>query len=195
MWMCSLGQRSSRLSPRIQTFHSRSPRREHARVQRARDCLKATDASSLSYEELSRRTSTQRETSGARHHDRDYDVIRRWAERRKAEPATGEATASGPATIDVNDGGARIRCNCPGAATISSYHLGRLVRQLRPTRFAVVYEEEVDLHANAHSGRRARGGPGGDREDWFEADCQPGGPKGAVLARYRIIKRATEVGA
>ena len=36
---------------------------------------------------------------------RDHDVVRRWAARHNAEPATGEATASGPATIHVTDGG------------------------------------------------------------------------------------------
>jgi hypothetical protein len=45
---------------------------------------------------------------------RDHDVIRRWAARRQAEPATGEATASGPATADIRDGGAGIRFNFPG---------------------------------------------------------------------------------
>jgi hypothetical protein len=45
---------------------------------------------------------------------RDHQVIRQWAARRQAEPATGEATASGPATIDVKDGGAGIRFNFPG---------------------------------------------------------------------------------
>ena len=46
---------------------------------------------------------------------RDHEVIRRWAEQRQAEPATGEATNSGPATFKVNDGGAGIRFNFPGA--------------------------------------------------------------------------------
>jgi hypothetical protein len=45
---------------------------------------------------------------------RDHDAIRRWAEDRRAEPATGEATRSGPATVTVNDGGAGIRFNFPG---------------------------------------------------------------------------------
>jgi hypothetical protein len=40
---------------------------------------------------------------------RDHEMIRRWAARHHAEPATGEATASGPATVDLNDGGAGIR--------------------------------------------------------------------------------------
>jgi hypothetical protein len=44
---------------------------------------------------------------------RDHDVIRRWATARSAEPATGEATSTGPATVDVKDGGAGIRFNFP----------------------------------------------------------------------------------
>jgi hypothetical protein len=47
---------------------------------------------------------------------REHDVIRQWAEARHAEPATGEATPSGPHTVHVNDGGAGIRFNFPGAA-------------------------------------------------------------------------------
>jgi hypothetical protein len=48
---------------------------------------------------------------------RDHDVIREWATKRHAAPATGEATASGPATIDVKDGGAGVRFNFPGTGT------------------------------------------------------------------------------
>ena len=47
---------------------------------------------------------------------REHDVIRQWADTRRAEPATGEATPSGPRTVHVNDGGAGIRFNFPGAA-------------------------------------------------------------------------------
>ena len=47
---------------------------------------------------------------------RDKQLIREWAARHRAEPATGEATPSGPATIHVNDGGAGIRFNFPAAA-------------------------------------------------------------------------------
>jgi hypothetical protein len=47
---------------------------------------------------------------------RDHDLIRRWAAERHAEPATGEATSSGPATFKVNDGGAGIRFNFPGVS-------------------------------------------------------------------------------
>ena len=48
---------------------------------------------------------------------RDHDVIREWAVKRQALPATGEATASGPATVDVKDGGAGVRFNFPGVGT------------------------------------------------------------------------------
>jgi hypothetical protein len=47
---------------------------------------------------------------------RDHDVIKRWATERQAEPATGEATSSGPATVNVKDGGAGIRLNFPGVS-------------------------------------------------------------------------------
>jgi hypothetical protein len=44
----------------------------------------------------------------------DPELIRRWAQRRGAEPATGEASSSGPATVAVHDGDAGIRFNFPG---------------------------------------------------------------------------------
>jgi hypothetical protein len=46
---------------------------------------------------------------------RDHELIRRWASQRHAEPATGERTASGASTIEVDDGGAGIRFNFPAA--------------------------------------------------------------------------------
>ena len=46
---------------------------------------------------------------------RDHELIKQWATERHATPATGEATGSGPATFKVNDGGAGIRFNFPGA--------------------------------------------------------------------------------
>ena len=49
---------------------------------------------------------------------RDQALIREWARRRGAEPATGENTQSGDgaAAIDVKDGDAGIRFNFPGFA-------------------------------------------------------------------------------
>ena len=51
---------------------------------------------------------------------RDHEVIKRWAAQRQAEPATGEATSSGPATVNVTDGGAGVRFNFPGAGLFRS---------------------------------------------------------------------------
>ena len=48
---------------------------------------------------------------------RDHDVIREWAAKRKAVTATRETTASGPATVDVQDGGAGVRFNFPGTGS------------------------------------------------------------------------------
>lgn len=56
--------------------------------------------------------------SGAGHlvGTRESTLVRAWADHQGAEPATGEATASGPATIDVNDQGTGLRFNFPGAS-------------------------------------------------------------------------------
>ena len=48
---------------------------------------------------------------------RDHELIKQWAEKRQATPATGEETGSGPATFHVNDGGAGIRFNFPGVGS------------------------------------------------------------------------------
>ncbi len=46
---------------------------------------------------------------------RDHELIREWARGLGAEPATGEATSSGPATaLKVVDGGTGLRFNFPG---------------------------------------------------------------------------------
>jgi hypothetical protein len=48
---------------------------------------------------------------------RDRSLIQQWAVEHGAEPATGEASASGPATpLAVNDGDAGLRFNFPGHA-------------------------------------------------------------------------------
>ena len=48
---------------------------------------------------------------------RDQEVIREWARSVGAEPATGEATASGPAsTMKVVDGGTGLRFNFPAVS-------------------------------------------------------------------------------
>ena len=48
---------------------------------------------------------------------RDEEVIRDWARRAQAEPATDEATRSGPAsTLQVADGGTGLRFNFPSVS-------------------------------------------------------------------------------
>lgn len=48
---------------------------------------------------------------------RDHAVIRMWAAERQAQPATGEATESGPSSdLHVVDGGTGLRFNFPGTA-------------------------------------------------------------------------------
>jgi hypothetical protein len=54
----------------------------------------------------------------------DQQLIREWAEQHNAEPATGEATQSGPATIDVQDGGVGIRFNFPAVGRFRTDLLG-----------------------------------------------------------------------
>jgi hypothetical protein len=47
---------------------------------------------------------------------RDAALIRAWAAHHGAEPATGEQTESGPATLHVNDQGTGLRFNFPAAS-------------------------------------------------------------------------------
>jgi len=47
---------------------------------------------------------------------RDPGLIRAWADHHGAQPATGEETASGPATLAVNDQGTGLRFNFPAAS-------------------------------------------------------------------------------
>ena len=73
---------------------------------------------------------------------RDHDVIRRWAEQRHAEPATGEATRSGPATHKVNDGGAGIRFNFPGVGLFRPITWDEWLTNFDIHQCAFVYENE-----------------------------------------------------
>jgi hypothetical protein len=73
---------------------------------------------------------------------RDHEAIRRWAERCGAEPATGQATASGPAMVDVNDGGACIRFNFPGAAPFRPIPWVEWFDEFERDRLVFVFEEQ-----------------------------------------------------
>jgi len=155
--------------------------------------MKNSDSSSPQYEEFSHQVSKPRGPTGARAMlTQDHDVIRRWAERRAAEPATGEATASGPATVQVNDGGAGIRFNFPALHRFRPISWDEWFEHFDRHDLQFVYEEEVADRAYALW--QARGGePGRDQEDWFEAEGQLRGPTGTALGRYRIIKTGTEI--
>jgi hypothetical protein len=115
------------------------------------------------------------------------EVIRAWAARHQAEPATGEATASGPATTRVTDGGSGLRFNFPGFARFRPITWDEWFDHLDRHGLALVYEEEVADRAYALS--QARGGePGHDRDDWFEAERQLGRTTPGPSGRYRIVK-------
>ena len=119
---------------------------------------------------------------------RDHDVIRAWAERHSAEPATGEATASGPATIDVHDGGVGIRFNFPGVGRFRPVSWDEWFEHFDRHRLVFVCEEEVADRAYAIW--QARGGEHGyDREDWFEAERQLRDIPGGRGARYWLVQQ------
>jgi DUF2934 family protein len=125
---------------------------------------------------------------------KDKEVIRQWAARHRAEPATGEATASGPATVDVNDGGAGIRFNFPASGRFRPISWEEWFDNFDRNRLIFVYEENVADRAYELWQRRG-GAPGNDQEDWFEAERQLGGRKeGPVPAnpKYRLVTSAEE---
>jgi len=118
---------------------------------------------------------------------RDHDVIRRWAARHHAEPGTGEATASGPATVHLHDEGAGIRFNFPGAGRFRPISWDEWFENFDRHQLTFVYEEETP--DRAYAVWQARGaGHGHDRDDWFEAERQLAGPTGRPMGRYRLLK-------
>lgn len=73
----------------------------------------------------------------------DHELIRKWAVRREAEPATGEATQSGHATVDVHDGGAGIRFNFPAAARFRPITWDEWFEHFVQHDLMFVYEHDV----------------------------------------------------
>jgi hypothetical protein len=73
----------------------------------------------------------------------DHQLIREWADRHSAEPATGEATSSGPATIDVHDNGAGIRFNFPAASRFRPISWDEWFDNLHRHELLFVYERDV----------------------------------------------------
>jgi hypothetical protein len=73
----------------------------------------------------------------------DREAIRRWAAERRADPATGEATRSGPATRDVQDGGTGLRFNFPGAALFRPIGWDEWFENFQARGLLFVYERET----------------------------------------------------
>ena len=117
---------------------------------------------------------------------KDHDVIRQWADRHSAEPATGESTASGSATVHVVDGGAGIRFNFPGFSRFRTITWTEWFDNFDRHQLTFVYEEDVP--DRAYDFWQARGGGDGhDREDWLQAE-QELGTAAFSGARYRLVK-------
>jgi hypothetical protein len=74
----------------------------------------------------------------------DHELIRQWAARHKAEPATGEATTSGPATVDVRDGGTGIRFNFPAAARFRPISWDEWFQNFERYDLMFVYDRHVE---------------------------------------------------
>jgi hypothetical protein len=117
---------------------------------------------------------------------RDHDLIRQWAERHNAEPATGEATSSGPATIRVADGGAGIRFNFPGYARFRPITWAEWLENFDRHQLTFVFEEEIADRAYEYWQARG-GGDGHDRDDWFQAEQELGSARRTGGARYRLV--------
>lgn len=73
----------------------------------------------------------------------DLELIRQWATRHSAEPATGEATESGPATVDVQDGGAGIRFNFPAVGRFREITWDEWFQNFTKYNLMFVYETDV----------------------------------------------------
>jgi len=84
------------------------------------------------------------ETSGTTLKTRDHDVIRKWASRRGAEPATGEATASGHATVAIADTGAGVRFNFPGVGPFRPISWDEWFANFDQHQLSFVYEDAAD---------------------------------------------------
>lgn len=71
---------------------------------------------------------------------RDPSLVQAWAEYHGAEPGTGEATASGPATIAVNDQGSGLRFNFPGASRFRTLTWDEWMAHFHEAQLVFVFE-------------------------------------------------------
>ena len=93
---------------------------------------------------------------------RDHEVIMRWAAKRHAEPATGEATRSGPASRSVQDGGAGIRFNFPGTGLFRPIAWDEWFENFDRHQLAFVYDNESGAGAPSNRYRLVK------MDDWKE---------------------------
>jgi hypothetical protein len=121
---------------------------------------------------------------------RDHEAIRRWGARHRAEPATGEATVSGPATLHVRDGGAGIRLNFPGAGRFRPITWDEWFENFERHHLTFVYEEEIADRAYAVWEARG-GGHGQDRDDWLEAERQMLASGARPMSWYHLMNVET----
>ena len=80
---------------------------------------------------------------------RDHAVIRDWAAKRQAVPATGEATATGPATVNVKDGGAGVRFNFPGVGSYRPIEWEEWFENFDRHDCAFVYDNDASTPASS----------------------------------------------
>ena len=138
-------------------------------------------------------TSAKERTGGSRLRalaTKDHNLIRRWAERHTAEPATGERTPSGPATLHVIDGGAGIRFNFPGFSRFRPISWEEWFENFDRHQLTFVFEQEVVDRAYEYWQGRG-GGDGHALEDWLQAE-QELGPEARSGGRYRLMRDADE---
>lgn len=89
------------------------------------------------------RDSAAQQQPGAVMATEDPAVIREWADFHGAEPATGQATSSGPGVVDVNDGDAGIRFNFPGVARFRPISWEEWFQNFTEYDLTFIYEAEV----------------------------------------------------
>jgi len=123
----------------------------------------------------------------------DHEEIKAWAARHNAAPATGHATGSGAATVDVNDGGAGIRFNFPGFGRLRPISWDEWLDNFEHHDLLFVYEDQDrdQVAARAYTLWQRHGGDHGrDRDDWLQAEreLQRDGGGEAPSVRYWIVK-------
>jgi hypothetical protein len=119
---------------------------------------------------------------------RDHEIILQWASRHQAAPATGESTESGPATLEVRDGGASVRFNFPGASRFRPIGWSEWFEHFDREDLVFVYEEDVADRAFALWMERGST-HGHDRDDWLEAERQFARWATRPMGRYRLTPR------